>query len=128
MKRKTNVEVGKIMTDKMVADASSQGGISGVTAKRKRRIMVAVEEALNVPDPDEGPNKRTTFEHSGYVPITDVRSKDFDKRLSKVEVALSAFQSDHEALSAKFIFEVNEIKKMLETLSKKELLDDNEAE
>ncbi|CAK9143531.1 unnamed protein product [Ilex paraguariensis] len=36
MKRKADVEVGNIMTDKMVVAASSQGGNSGVIAKRKR--------------------------------------------------------------------------------------------
>ncbi|CAK9133354.1 unnamed protein product [Ilex paraguariensis] len=42
---------------------------------------------------------------------------DFEKRLSKVEVALGELRTGQEALSAKFTVEVTEIKKMLEMLS-----------
>ncbi|CAK9148197.1 unnamed protein product, partial [Ilex paraguariensis] len=38
-------------------------------------IIVTIEESLNFPNLDEGPNERTTFEHSDYVLVTDVRSK-----------------------------------------------------
>ncbi|CAK9183595.1 unnamed protein product [Ilex paraguariensis] len=84
--------------------------------------MVTIEELLTVADQYDGRNERTKFEHSVSVPVTDARSKvrttgvsyeqnmqDFDKRLSKVEVSLSEFRSDHEALSAKFTDEVTEI-------------------
>ncbi|CAK9164821.1 unnamed protein product, partial [Ilex paraguariensis] len=81
--------------------------------------MVIVEESLTVPDQYDGRSERTTFEHLVSVLVTDARSKDFDKRLSKVEVELSEFRSDHEALSAKFTVEVTEIKNMLKTLSEK---------
>ncbi|CAK9152120.1 unnamed protein product [Ilex paraguariensis] len=103
--------------------------------------MVTVEKSLTVLEQYDGRNERTTFEHSISVPITDARSKvrtkgvsdaqnvqNFDKRLSKVEVTLSEFRADHDALSAKFTVEVTEIKKMMETLSEKGLFDDIESE
>ncbi|CAK9141662.1 unnamed protein product [Ilex paraguariensis] len=90
------------------------------------KIRVTIEESLNVPVPDVGRNEnihvldvgrngRTT----GISYTQNMQLDDFNKRLSTVEIALSAFLSDHEALSAKFTFELNEIKEMLETLSKK---------
>ncbi|CAK9158489.1 unnamed protein product [Ilex paraguariensis] len=95
--------------------------------------MVTIEKSLTVPEHYDGCNERTTFEHSVSVPVTDVRCKvrttgvsdaqncyvGFDKRLSKVEVALSEFRADHDALSAKYTVEVNEIKQILQTLSEK---------
>ncbi|CAK9156299.1 unnamed protein product [Ilex paraguariensis] len=96
--------------------------------------MVTVEESLTVADQYDGRSERTKFEHSVSVPVIDARSKmrttgvsyvqnmqDFDKRLSKVEVSLSEFRSNHEAVSTKFTDEVTEIKKMLETLSEQTL-------
>ncbi|CAK9174946.1 unnamed protein product [Ilex paraguariensis] len=104
----------------MVFVASSHGGNMGVNAKRKEGVTV--EELVNVHFPDLGLNERKT------IISNEENMQDFDKRLSTVEVTVSAIRSNHEALFAKFTFEVNENKKMLETLSERELLDNNETE